>query len=355
MKRLVVWLRHGALVLEWLMGVIWYLMTFWIPRKKADPVADVYNAILHPGGIYLFGRVMALRVMSAPSPEDGKWVNFKRMASNWFTLDFPNARVEVKIGERLITVRCNKEGYFELHDSCEEAVTSVEVHLPQHGYRAEVSLVGESRQTSTVIISDVDDTLMETGSISMGKMLETTLFGNSLTRELVPGVSELICELHEGGKHPVFYVTSSPWNLANFLKRIFARAKLPTGGLFMTNWGLTPEQWLTPSHDVHKRESIDEVAKWYENARFVLLGDDSQRDPEIYAKALEDYGPERVCAILIRSVSGGLRANEVRQRFASLNQAYGDMAHVVEDASVMRSVLEDLGIVTERISENECI
>ena len=61
MKRLIIWLRHGALVVEWLLGVIWYLMTFWIPRKKAHPVADVYNAIQHPGGIYLFGRVMALR------------------------------------------------------------------------------------------------------------------------------------------------------------------------------------------------------------------------------------------------------------------------------------------------------
>jgi phosphatidate phosphatase APP1 len=345
MKRLIVFLRHGALVLEWLLGVIWYLMTFWIPRKKADPVADVYNAIHHPGGIYLFGRVMAIRVMSAPKPEDGKWVNFKRMASNWFTLDFPNARVEVKMGDRVITVRANKEGYFELHDACEEVLESVEVHLPQHGYRAEVPLVGSDQQTPLVIISDVDDTLMETGSISMGKMLETTLFGNSLTRELVPGVAELISELHDSGKHPVFYVTSSPWNLANFLKRVFRRAELPSGGLFMTNWGLTPEQWLTPSHDVHKRESIDEVASWYSEANFVLLGDDSQRDPEIYAKALRAYGADRVKSILIRSVSGELRANEVRDDFQAVNAKFGEIAYVVKHADEMRGILVKQGLL----------
>ncbi|MGJ8672447.1 phosphatase domain-containing protein [Rubritalea sp.] len=340
MKGLIVWLRHGALVVEWLLGVIWYLMTFWIPRKKADPVADVYNAILHPGGIYLFGRVMALRVMPAPKPEDGKWVNFKRMASNWFTLDFPHARVEIKMGERVIRVRSNKEGYFELHDACEGNIDSVEVHLPQHGYRSEVPLVGSNQQTPLVIISDVDDTLMETGSISMGKMLETTLFGNLLTRELVPGVSELVTELHDGGKHPVFYVTSSPWNLANFLKRIFRRANLPAGGLFMTKWGLTPEQWLTPSHDVHKREAIDEVTSWYSEASFILLGDDSQRDPEIYSKALRFYGAERVKSILIRSVSGSLRANEVREKFKKLNAEYGEIAHVVKNSETMREILQ---------------
>ncbi|MEO1856558.1 MAG: phosphatase domain-containing protein [Rubritalea sp.] len=341
-----IWLRHGALVLEWLLGVIWYLVTFWIPRKKAHPVADVYNALHHPKGIYLFGRVMALRVMTAPKAEDGKWENFKRMASNWFTLDFPNARVEVKIGDRVITIRSNKEGYFELHDTCDENITSVMVSLPNHGYSAEVDLIGSRDYKDMVIISDVDDTLMETGSVSMGKMLETTLFGNSLTRELVPGVGGLVSQLNCNGAHPVFYVTSSPWNLANFLKRVFQRAKLPDGGLFMTNWGLTPEQWLTPSHDQHKRQAIDEVASWYPDAKFILIGDDSQRDPEIYAAALEAYGSDFVLAILIRSVSGALRANEVRSKYESVNDEYGDFtANIAKDASEMRIILQTKGVL----------
>lgn len=340
-----IWLRHGALVVEWFLGVLWYIATFWIPRKKAHPVADVYNAILHPGGIYLFGRVMALRVMSAPKAEDGNWVNFKRMASNWFTLDFPHAKVDIQIGDRLITVRSNKEGYFEFHDSSLEPVSSVTVSLPQHGYTSEVALLGSRDEASLVIISDVDDTIMETGSISMAKMLETTLFGNSLTRELVPGTAELVSDLHANGDHPVFYVTSSPWNLANFLKRIFHRANLPQGGLFMTNWGLTPEQWLTPSHDVHKRDSIGEVAKWYPNAKFVLIGDDSQRDPEIYMEALKEHGADKVLSILVRSVSGHQRANEVREAFNRLEDDYGKRAFIMDSALMMRNELEKLGIL----------
>ncbi len=350
MKGLVIWLRHGALVVEWLIGVIWYLLTFWIPRKKAHPVANVYNAIQHPGGVYLFGRVMALRVMSAPKPEDGKWVNFKRMASNWFTLDFPNARVEVKIGERLVTVRSNKEGYFELHDTCDDQVKSVKISLLQHSYSAEVALVGQRESAPLVIISDVDDTLMETGSISMRKMLETTLFGNSLMRELVPGAAEVINELQSVGDYPVFYVTSSPWNLANFLKRIFRRASLPEGGLFMTNWGLTLEQWLKPSHDVHKRESIDKVATWYKEASFVLFGDDSQQDPEIYAKALDEYGVVRVKAIFIRSVSGELRANHVRDAFAKMNSRHGEVGYVVKSSAEMRDVLVSKGFLEKVVN-----
>ena len=179
----------------------------------------------------------------------------------------------------------------------------------------------------------------------MTKMLETTLFGNSLTRELVPGTAELVTELSSNGDHPVFYVTSSPWNLANFLKRIFNRANLPQGGLFMTNWGLTPEQWLTPSHDVHKRDSIGEVAKWYPKAKFVLIGDDSQRDPEIYAEALRCYGADRVASILIRSVSGQQRANEVREAFSILDEEFGKRAAIMDSALQMRNQLEYQGLI----------
>ena len=136
-------------------------------------------------------------------------------------------------------------------------------------------------------------------------------------------------------------MTSSPWNLANFLKRIFRRAQLPDGGLFMTNWGLTPEQWLTPSHDLHKRQAIDEVASWYPKAKFILIGDDSQRDPEIYAAALEFYGTDKVSAILIRSVSGGLRANEVREKYKAVNAKHGEsIATIANSADEMRTILQ---------------
>ena len=344
MRRIMIWLRHGALVIEWLMGVIFYLLTFWIPRNKAEPVAHVYNAISHPKGLYLFGRVMALRVMSAPKPEDGKWENFKRMASNWFTLDFPHARVEVKVGQRLITVRSNKEGYFELHDTLDAGVGEIEVSLPQHGYTASVALTDSRKAPNYVVICDVDDTVVETGSISMMKMLETTLFGNLHTREIVPAVPELVSDLHQNLGCPVFYVTSSPWNLARFLKQVFRRAQLPVGGLYMTNWGLTPEQWLTPSHDEHKRESIDEVASWYEDVPFILIGDDSQRDPEIYTKALKDYGSDRVKAIMIRNVAGTLRGMEVRQDFELLNEEFGECAVHVQDEELMRKFLCDIGV-----------
>lgn len=344
MKRVMIWLRHGALVIEWLLGILWHPISLLIPRKELKPIVDVYNAVRHPGGVMVFGRVLSEKVLVPPTPEDGKWVNFKRMASQWLTRELPRCEVQLVINGATHREISNKEGYvcWELAGIQADQVL---LRLQEYRWEKEVSLHGHGEQPRYVVISDVDDTVMETGAISMGKMVKTTLFGNSLTRELVEGMPELLNELHEGGRQPVFYVTSSPWNLANFLRRVFHRAGLPQGGLFMTDWGLTPEQWISPSHDVHKRAAIDKVAEWFPHSKLILIGDDSQMDPEIYAGALRDYGGKRVSAVMIRSVSGAVRAEKVRADFRELNGEGEQRAKMIYSAREIRLNLQRLQIL----------
>ncbi|GAA5494130.1 hypothetical protein Rhal01_00287 [Rubritalea halochordaticola] len=344
MKRLGIWLRHGCLVIEWLLGVLWGAVSWIIPRKRRRPVADVYNSFKHPKGIYVFGRVLTERRLIPPSPEDGMWLNFRRMASQWFTREIPKAFIEIHIGGQKFERRSDAEGYFVFHHDELIEVDKVTVCLPGYGYEKDYPLISHYTTPPLVVISDVDDTLMETGAVSLGKMLKTTLFGNSLTRELVDGVSEVIQELNAGGRNPVFYITSSPWNLAHFLKRVFIRAELPMGGLFMTDWGLTPEYWITPSHDKHKRQAIDQVVAWFPDSKYVLLGDDSQMDPDIYAGALRDY-PEMVDGIFIRNVSDDIVANRVAKQYAELNKEYGELAFTFSGTQEMRTQMRKIGLL----------
>jgi phosphatidate phosphatase APP1 len=170
-------------------------------------------------------------------------------------------------------------------------------------------------------------------------MIKTTLLGNSLTRELVPGISELINDLHENANNPVFYVTSSPWNLHGFLSRVFNRAKLPEGGIFMTDWGLTPKQWLTPSHDKHKGDAIRRIAEWHQDSTFLLFGDDSQLDHIIYADYIR-ANPDKVKAAFIRSVSGEERKKPIQEMMNDLNGELGrDVMFLINEAEEARNII----------------
>ena len=62
------------------------------------------------------------------------------------------------------------------------------------------------------VISDVDDTILETGVQRVGRMIRQTFTGSALTRTPFPGAAELYRDLADG-INPVFYVSSSPWNL----------------------------------------------------------------------------------------------------------------------------------------------
>lgn len=334
-------IRRLILMIEWILSIIWGALSKLLPFRKIKPVVEIFNAVKFPHngkcGAWIFGRVLSEKKLIPPKPEDSGWINFKRMSSQWFTREIPKTGVTVTIGEVKHLVRSDKEGYFEVlaHD----ASGKFHVSLDDYTYNAEFKPTGSDVKPKHVIITDIDDTLLETGAISLGKMIKTTLLGNSLTRELVPGMSELINELHDHSSNPVFYVTSSPWNLHGFLGRIFIRAKLPKGGIFMTDWGLTPKQWLTPSHDEHKGDAIRRISEWYADSSFILFGDDSQKDHHIYA----DYilsNPDKVKAAFIRSVSGKETTQKVQTLMDEVNRELGrDVMFTFSSAEEIRARL----------------
>ena len=334
-------IRRILLIIEWMLSVVWVALSKLLPFWKVKPVVEIFNAVQFPHegkcGAWIYGRVLSERKLVPPKPEDSSWVNFKRMSSQWFTREVPKTGVTVTIGSEKHHVRSDEEGYFEV--LADDVSGAYQVSLDSYPYEAEFHCTGSGNVPELVIISDVDDTLLETGAVSLGKMLKTTLLGNSLTRELVPGMAELINRLHADSANPIFYVTSSPWNLHGFLGRVFSRARLPKGGIFMTDWGLTPKQWLTPSHDVHKGAAIRRISGWFEESEFILFGDDSQKDHIIYAEFIR-ANPDKVKAAFIRSVSGETQKQAVQQMMDEVNASLKrKILHLVSTAEEIEDIL----------------
>jgi len=56
------------------------------------------------------------------------------------------------------------------------------------------------------------------------------------------------------------------------------------------------------SHKKYKSDTIRRMLKTYIDLPFILIGDSSQEDPEIYASLVEEF-PDRIRAVYIRNVS----------------------------------------------------
>jgi phosphatidate phosphatase APP1 len=126
----------------------------------------------------------------------------------------------------------------------------------------------------------------------------------------------------QNGRNPIFYVSSSPWNLYPLLTDFFEFQSVPTGPLFLKDYGITPDQLLTSGHGKHKLAQIEKILSTYPELPFVLIGDSRQKDPEIYQEVARLY-PGRIKAIYIRDVSNDKRDAEVKAIAAEVEQQFG--------------------------------
>jgi phosphatidate phosphatase APP1 len=153
------------------------------------------------------------------------------------------------------------------------------------------------------VISDIDDTVVRTGVLNRRRMALTLARSNAHTRLPFPGVAALYRALVDGASgadgNPVFYVSSSPWNLYAPLAEFMRVNGIPEGPMFLKDWG--PQTLFHRDHGVHKHAAIREVLVAYPRLPFVLLGDSGEQDPEIYAQVVHEF-PDRIAAVYIRSV-----------------------------------------------------
>jgi phosphatidate phosphatase APP1 len=54
------------------------------------------------------------------------------------------------------------------------------------------------------------------------------------------------------GLNPIFYVSSSPWNLYDLLEEFFRVHGIPEGPLFLRDWDFSPLKLLRMGHQDHK-------------------------------------------------------------------------------------------------------
>src|SRR5690606_31256459 len=125
------------------------------------------------------------------------------------------------------------------------------------------------------IISDIDDTIVPTGTARLWEMIKTTLFGNAHSRIPFPGVSAFYQALGKGPSgienNPFFYVSSSPWNLYDFLMEFLEIHGIPHGPLMLRDIGLSREHLISGSHSEHKITQIKRILGITGNIPFILI------------------------------------------------------------------------------------
>jgi phosphatidate phosphatase APP1 len=261
------------------------------------------------------GRVLDNPEPGAATEGEGMWAATRRTIARFNTVELPGVPLRVSAGNDEVDTETDAEGYFQVWLETDLANTDrgwVEVTVglagPYRGlagdYEVGCSIRVPVPEAAFGIISDVDDTILHSGTRSAFSVLRNTVTGSELTRTPVAGATELWRGLAAGetgpDENPVFYLSSSPWNLYGFLAAFVEHRGFPRGPLLLRDLlGGDDER----SHHSHKSERIDEILELHPQLQFVLLGDSAQDDPTIYLGAVNRH-PGRIMAVYIRDVGG---------------------------------------------------
>lgn len=183
------------------------------------------------------------------------------------------------------------------------------------------------------IISDLDDTVIQTGATNVVRMVRATLLGNARTRIPFAGVAAFYAALQRGstgtGFNPVFYVSSSPWNLYDVIEQFLTLQNIPSGPTLLRDWGMSLDR-IPFGHAEHKISSIRTIMEMYPDMRFILIGDSGQEDPEIYREVAREY-PARVLCAYIRDVTPGRPRGAALQTIVKEVEAAGSKMIIAPD------------------------
>ncbi|WP_099824634.1 App1 family protein [Oceaniglobus indicus] len=314
--------------------------------RDAAPVLDGYRGFATPDRLILRGRVLSASRRTAPLPDQGRWANLRQMLSLFLTDEVADVAVEA----RGVTTRSDGEGY-------------VWLEVPREGegpgwHDVEVGIVGDDgpavpfpvmvpeRQARIGIISDIDDTMMKTGAYSLARNLWTTFTGSALTRKVFPDAVVLMDHLHAHGLNPVYYVSSSPWNLHYFLDKVFARAGLVAGPMFLRDFGVGTAQGGANAHGDHKGDAILQILAANPDLPFILMGDTGQHDAEIYHGICERAGGQ-VRAVILREATRNGPGDAARHAIAAM-RIMGVTVHTGRDFTGAADALDHAGVDVQR-------
>ena len=256
-------------------------------------------------------RVLA-RVVLAPQPDEeltrgeqrSDEEGYRRGWRNFVTAEAVDVEVTVTIdGVRHIT-RTDRAGNVDvrlpnpgLEPGWREVVIEAEQSEPTVG---RVFVVAADEEFG--LVSDIDDTVIRTLLPRPLLAAYNTFLVQEQTRRPVAGMASLYESLlrpHPGA--PTVYVSTGAWNTAGTLTRFLTRHGYPAGPLLLTDWGPTNTGWFRSGRE-HKRACLEALAADFPQIRWVLVGDDGQHDPAIYADFARDH-PDRVRAIAIRELT----------------------------------------------------
>lgn len=283
--------------------------------KRCD--IKLYRGYANKNELVVFGHVVE-KYPSGDHKYTRKGFRYARTIIQLFSIKtIPNLKLILRVGSLVAETTAEEDGYFRFqvpfNEPWESGWHTFEVSVDDEvdGHKYQVTRQEEfflPYASSYGIISDIDDTFLISHSRRSFKKLFVLLSKNVQARKPFDDVVKHYQLLSFASRvHPLatnnifFYVSSSEWNLYDMIVRFAELNGLPKAILKLKKIksGLDDFVMTGAGEHGHKLRKIQNIIDFYPELQFILLGDDSQKDPEIYEQICSQF-PTNIRAVYIR-------------------------------------------------------
>ncbi len=320
--------------------------------------------------VWLKGRVLRQRDLSGPlhgtpSDHDTFWQNLLATYQRFNSDEVPGVTVRIDAFGQSHRTITDKEGYFDVTINPPNDLPPGRAWFPVRYSVEGVSQpdTEETKEGESVskdgylmisppysqfgVISDIDDTVLVTDATNLLQTARLTFLGNAYTRLPFAGIAAFYRALQSGPVttlfNPIYFVSSSPWNLYDLLVDFFRIQGIPKGPILLRDFGLNKELLSSAGHHTHKLAMIRKVLDVNPQLPFVLIGDSGQQDPEIYAQVVRE-NPGRIRAVYIRDVTPDIRDESIRELIRATD-AYNVPMLLVPDTVAAAEHAASIGLI----------
>jgi phosphatidate phosphatase APP1 len=295
-------------------------------------MVKLYHGYGSENKFFIQGHVFSLSALPRKKYRNKLLVNLFSLMRLFIVKTVAGAAVQLHFGENLFEQKTDEDGFFKF-----EGFLATNPDFGWHEVTADLLNVnGETVTTSNGFIfvpyitqygfiSDIDDTFLISHSATLLKRLHVLFSNNARSRKPFEGVVEhykLLAQANTQADKPnaFFYVSSSEWNLYDYIVEFTRVNELPRG-IFLLNRLKKLGQLFKTGKSNHggKYERIAQLLNAFPKQKFILLGDSSQQDPYIYTSLIQHF-PGRIHAVFIRDIYEKNR-QKVKQALMKLDKA----------------------------------
>lgn len=273
----------------------------------------IYHGYGHPEQLTIYGHVLAISPLPRIKYRKSFIRNTLALLRLFMVKPYKKVQLEMEWENKFYYSETDQDGFFRFtwkdepplpkgwHEVTIKAMKMEKIVAVSKGH------VYIPYDTQYGFISDIDDTFLISHSSNLRKRLFVLFTENARSRQPFEGVVKhyqllSMSNTTPDAPNPFFYVSSSEWNLYDYILEFTIVNKIPQG-IFLLNQLKQFKQLLQTGQNHHKTKftRIARILESYPNQRFILLGDSSQQDPYIY-EAIVSHFPKQIHAVYIRDV-----------------------------------------------------